>query len=94
MRYRLTPFHLASLYFLYETVYCSIIWARDGDKVELGALFPFIYFGLLIMTLLVDLLVQFTITGFSKASWKVLYLVETLLIVLILIYVNKTVHAG
>lgn len=93
-KYRLTPLHLVALYFLYETIRYSRIVIKDGDKVELGALFPFIYFSLFLLTLASDLLIQFIVTGYSRAGWKILYLIQMLLILLIAIYLNETVHYG
>ncbi len=58
MKYRLTPFHLASLIFLFEGIRYSIIIAKDLHGAELGGLLPFIYFGFFLETLVIDLLIQ------------------------------------
>ena len=83
MKYRLTPFHVVALWFLYEVVIEFMINIRLGDKAELGALFPYIYLGLFFGTLLLDLIVQFINTSLLKWDWKMLCLIQILIIVII-----------
>lgn len=93
MKYRLTPFHLVSLIFLFQGIRDSIIVAKAGDKAELGALLPFIYFSLFLGTLLFDLLIQFIISISIKSNArKILYLTQILIIALIGISMFPTVH--
>ena len=73
MKYRLTPFHFVSLWFLNEMVIDSKINARLGDKAELGALFPFIDFGLFLGILLIDFVIQFIFSACIKGDWKILF---------------------
>jgi len=83
-----------SFYFLYETIRYLGIVIRDGDAVELGALLPFVYFGLFLLTLGTDFLIQYLTTAYSKAGWKILYLIQVLLILLIAIYMKETIYYG
>ena len=92
MKYRLTPFHLVSLWFLYEVVIGFILNARLGDKAELGALLPFIYLGLFLGTILCDFVIQFIISKGIKGSWKMLYLTQILIIVMVAIFMFPTIH--
>lgn len=89
LKYRLTPFHFASLGFLYVMVKEIEINSRLGDRAELGALLPFIYFFMFLATLVIDLVIQFV---FSSVTWKWLYIAEVLVIVLIVIYFMPTIH--
>jgi hypothetical protein len=91
-KYRLTPFHFVSLWFLYETIVEFGINAKLGDTAELGALFPFIYLGLFLGTLLLDFVIQLIISAGFKGDWKVLYLIQILIIVLIGVLMMQTVH--
>ncbi|NBP67372.1 MAG: hypothetical protein EBU52_01375 [Cytophagia bacterium] len=92
MKYRLTPFHLVSLYFLYEVVAGFILNARLGDKAELGALLPFIYLVFFLGTILCDLLIQLIIAKSLKGSWKMLYLTQILILAMVGIFMFPTIH--
>ena len=92
MKYRLTPFHFVSCWFLYEMVIGFRINARLGDKAELGALGPFIDFGLFLGILLLDFLIQLIISAGIKSDWKILYLIQILIIVLFGVLMMQTVH--
>ncbi len=92
MKYRVTPFHFVSLWFLYEMVIDVKINARLGDKAELGGLFPFIDFGLFLGSLLIDFVIQFIFSAGNKDDWKILYLTQILIIVIIGIFMFPTVH--
>lgn len=92
IKYRLTPFHFVSLWFLYEMVVEFVINAKLGDKAELGALFPFIYLGLFLGTLLLDFVIQFIVSAGLKGDWKMLYVMQILIIILIGVLMMKTVH--
>jgi hypothetical protein len=88
IKYRLTPFHFISLWFLYKVIVGFTVLAKVGDRAELGALLPFMYLGLFLGTLLLDVVMQFIIKG----DWKMLYLIQILIIVLIGVRMLKTVH--
>ena len=92
MKYRPTPFHIASLWFLYETVIGFRLNARLGDKAELGALLPFIYLGLFLGTLLCDLVIQFIISTWTKGNWKMIYLTQILIIAIVAYFLFPTIH--
>lgn len=92
MKYRLTPFHFVSLWFLYQTVVEFRINAKLGDSAELGALFPFFYLGLFFGTLLLDWVIQWIISAGIKGDWKMLYLIQVLIIVLIGVLMMQTIH--
>ncbi len=91
MKYRLTPFNLASLYFFYETVHLIVITIKLGDRADLGWLFLFYYFGIFLAIIFIDYLIQLAFfTG--KGSWKSLYLTQMLLLVIVAIIVFPTIH--
>jgi len=92
MKYIVTPFHFVSLWFLYEMVIEFRINAKLGDKAELGFLFPFIYLALFLGTLLLDFVIQYIISMGIKADWKMLYLTQILIILLIGVFMMDTVH--
>ena len=56
--------------------------AKLGDKAELGALHPFIDLGLFLGILLLDFVIQLIISPAIKGDWKMLYLIQFLIIVL------------
>lgn len=92
MKYRPTPFHFLSLWFLYEMIIGVRLNAKLGDKAELGAILPFIYLGLFLGTLLCDFVIQFIISVGIKRDWKILYLTQILVIVIVAIFIFPTVH--
>jgi hypothetical protein len=92
IKYRLTPFHLVSLWFLYQVVFGFILNAGLGNKAELGALMPFIYLGFFLGTLLCDFVIQFIISRAIKGTWKMLYLIQILIIFMIAIFMFSTIH--
>ena|SRR5689334_8777296 len=92
MKYRLTPFHFVSLWFLYETIVEFRINAKLGDSAELGALVPFFYLGLFLGTLLLDWVIQRIISTVIKGDWKLLYVTQVSIIVLIGMLMMQTVH--
>lgn len=92
MKYRITPFHFLSLWFLFEAVIEFRINAKLGDKADLGFLFPFMYLGLFLGTLLIDFLIQFIISSGLKGGWKMLYMIQILIIVLVGVFMMDTIH--
>lgn len=91
MKYKPSPFHLAAIYFLYETIRYSLMWAKMGDRIELGALAPFIYFGLFTCTLLVDLGIQYGISIVSKSDWRKVLIVELLILTVIFFFMFPSI---
>ena len=85
---------LSVILFLYETVKYFTIVIRDGDKVELGALFSHYLFRTFSVTLGADLRIQYITAAYSRAGWKILYLIQVLLTLLIAIYMNETIQNG
>ena len=65
--------------------------AELGDKEELGVMLPFIYLTLVFLTLLADFVIQFIISV-SGNGWKVLWLTQILIIVIIGVFKMQTVH--
>lgn len=92
MKYRLTPIHFVSLWFLYQMVIDIKINAKLGDRAELGFMLPFIDFALFLGTVLIDLVIQFIISAGFKGDWKMLYLTQILIIILVAIFLFPTVH--
>jgi len=92
MKYRPSPFHLVSIWFLYDVVNGFRLNAKLGDKAELGALLPFIYLGFFLATLLLDLVIQFIISAKIKGDWKMIYLTQIIIIVIIAIIKFPTVY--
>ena len=92
MKYRLTPFHFVSCWFLYEMVIGFRLNAKLGDKAELGALYPFFDLGLFLGILLLDFVIQLIISAGIKGDWKMLYLIQFLTIVLFGVFMLQTVH--
>lgn len=91
MNYRPTPFNLASIYFLYETVRLSVITVKLGDRADLGSLFIFYYLGIFLAIIFIDYLIQLAFfTG--KWSWKSLYLTQILILVFVAIIIFPTIH--
>lgn len=92
MRYRPTPFHFVSLWFLYQMVIDIKINVRLGDQAELGGLFPFLDVGIFLVVLFIDFVFQFIYSVGIKGDWKMLYLTQILIIFLIAIFLLPTVH--
>lgn len=91
MKYRPTPFNLASLYFLFETVRLVVTTIKLGDRADLGSLFFLYYLGTFLAIVFIDFLVQLAFfTG--KGSWKILYLTQILVLGIVAIIIVPTIQ--
>lgn len=91
MKYRPTPFLLVSLYFLFETIRLIVITAGLGDKADLGGLFFLYYFGIFLAIIFIDFLIQLAFFK-GKGSWKMLYLTQTITLVIVAIIIFPTIQ--
>lgn len=66
MKYRLTPFHLLALIVTIQMILEIIEVSREYGDPGLGGLGPYVMFGLLILILFVDLLIQMII---KRTNW-------------------------
>jgi hypothetical protein len=88
MKYRLTPFHFLTLYFLGAGIYDLYVLSKLKHDTELGELIPFFYFGFSLVTLFIDLIIQVTFRLTIKDNPKrIIYIVESSLIIIGLLWV-------
>lgn len=79
MKYRLTPFHLPTIYFLGDGFYVLYQHSQleNYDSLELAALEPFILIGLGLAFLISDFIIQLTVGLILKTKpRKTIYIVE------------------
>lgn len=92
MKYRFTPLHLPSLYFLLDGIYAMYRDYQSGNN-DLGALIPFIFIGIAFLILIIDLAIQAVVRRVVKTDpLKMIYVIEITLIVLALLWVWKTFY--
>ncbi len=85
MKYRLTPFHIGSLYFLFETIISVIDLIKLGSKSDLGSLFVFYYLGIFLAIIVIDFLMQVMFFQL-KGSLKLLYLTQIILLICVYVW--------
>ena len=80
VKYLPTPINLVSIYYIYMGVVSYV--NMDWDRAELGALFPFIYWGIAIIAFGIDLFLRLVM----KEYYGLLYLSQFLLLILFLFW--------
>ena len=95
MKYRLTPLQLPAIYFFGRGLLIFYEHSKldNYDKLELGAIEPFLLFGLTLGILIVDLTIQFAVGLTVKTRPKrIIYITEFVIIVFGLLWVWKTFY--
>ncbi len=92
-RYRFTPFHLVTLYFLGDGIYTLYKDSKIDYELGLGGLEPYILIGFSLTILFLDLVIQLVIGKTIKTNHKkFIYLTEFTIIAIGLLWYWKTFY--
>jgi len=95
MKYRFTPFHLPTIYFLGEGFYVFYKHSKleNYNSLELGAIEPFLLIGLGLAFLIGDFIIQLIIGLTSKTNpRKIIYIIECVILTIMLFWYWQTFY--